>query len=58
MSSSWARTKGVVSAGMVVTDHLCAPIDHLPIAGELVESDELLLNIGGGAANVAVDLCV
>ena len=41
----------VVCAGMVVTDHLCTPIDHLPAAGELVAVDELVLNIGGGAAN-------
>jgi sugar/nucleoside kinase (ribokinase family) len=41
---------------MVVTDHLCTPIAHLPAAGELVAVDELVLNIGGGAANAAVDL--
>jgi sugar/nucleoside kinase (ribokinase family) len=41
---------------MVVTDHLCTPISHLPRAGELVAADDLVLNIGGGAANAAVDL--
>jgi len=41
---------------MVVTDHLCSPIARLPAAGELVAVDELVLNIGGGAANAAVDL--
>jgi sugar/nucleoside kinase (ribokinase family) len=41
---------------MVVTDHLCTPIDHLPAAGELVAVDELVLSIGGGAANTAVGL--
>jgi sugar/nucleoside kinase (ribokinase family) len=41
---------------MVVTDHLCTPIDHLPVAGELVAVDELVLNVGGGAANTAVAL--
>jgi sugar/nucleoside kinase (ribokinase family) len=46
----------VVCAGMVVTDHLCEPIDHLPAAGELVAVDRLVLNIGGGAANAAVGL--
>ena len=46
----------VVCAGLVVADHLCPPIDHLPVAGELVTVDELVLNIGGGAANTAVDL--
>src|SRR3954464_5558903 len=46
----------VVCAGMVVTDHLCTPISHLPAAGELVAADELVLNIGGGAGNAAVAL--
>ncbi len=41
---------------MVVADHVCPPLDHLPGAGELVTCDELVLNIGGGAANTAVDL--
>ncbi len=46
----------VVCAGVVVADHLCTPIDHLPAAGELVAADELILNIGGCASNAAVDL--
>jgi sugar/nucleoside kinase (ribokinase family) len=46
----------VVCAGLVVADHLCPPLDHLPKAGELIAVDELVLNIGGGAANTAVDL--
>jgi len=46
----------VVCAGLVVADHVCPPLDHLPRAGELVVVDELVLNIGGGAANTAVDL--
>jgi sugar/nucleoside kinase (ribokinase family) len=46
----------VVCAGLVVADHLCPPLDHLPRAGELVTVDELVLNIGGGAANTAADL--
>jgi sugar/nucleoside kinase (ribokinase family) len=46
----------VVSAGVLVADHLCTPIDHLPAAGELVKADELVLNIGGLAANVSVNL--
>ncbi len=32
------------------------PLDHLPRAGELIAVDDLILNIGGGAANTAVDL--
>ena len=52
MPSEWS----VVSAGVVVADHLCTPIDHLPAAGELVKADELILSIGGGACNAAMDL--
>ena len=48
--------RGVVCAGVVVADHLCSPIDHLPASGELVAADDLILNIGGCASNVAVDL--
>jgi sugar/nucleoside kinase (ribokinase family) len=46
----------VLCAGIVVADHVCTPIDHLPAAGELVKADRLLLTLGGCAANVAVDL--
>jgi sugar/nucleoside kinase (ribokinase family) len=41
---------------MVVVDHVAPPIPRLPDAGELVAVDRLVLNIGGGAANTAVDL--
>jgi len=46
----------VVCAGIVVADHLCTPIDRLPVAGELVMADDLVLNIGGCASNAAMDL--
>src|SRR5947207_12209698 len=46
----------VLCAGIVVADHVSSPITHLPAAGELVLADQLLLTIGGCAANVAVDL--
>jgi sugar/nucleoside kinase (ribokinase family) len=46
----------VLCAGIIVADHVCTPIPHVPAAGELVMSDRMLLTIGGCAANVAVDL--
>jgi sugar/nucleoside kinase (ribokinase family) len=46
----------VVCAGIVVADHLCVPVDHLPDAGELVMTDGMTLEIGGCASNAAVDL--
>src|SRR5438874_3649805 len=46
----------VLCAGIIVADHVSAPISHLPAAGELVMADRMLLTIGGCAANVAVDL--
>jgi sugar/nucleoside kinase (ribokinase family) len=50
------KRPSVVCAGLVVADHVSPPLGHLPRAGELVVVDELVLNIGGGAANTAVDL--
>ncbi len=46
----------VLCAGLIVADHVCTPIPHLPAAGELVMTDGMLLTIGGCAANAAVDL--
>jgi sugar/nucleoside kinase (ribokinase family) len=46
----------VLCAGIVVADHVSSPIERLPAAGELVLADQLVLTIGGCAANVAVDL--
>lgn len=45
-----------LSVGILVADHLCAPIRHVPAAGELVLADRLPLTIGGCASNVAMDL--
>ncbi len=45
-----------LSVGILVADHLCAPIDHVPHAGELVLAESLSLEVGGCAANTAVDL--
>ncbi len=46
----------VLCAGIIVADHVCAPIPHVPAAGELVMTEQMLLTIGGCASNVAVDL--
>src|SRR5215471_17306061 len=46
----------VLCAGIIVADHVCTPIPHVPSAGELVMADGMLLTIGGCAANAAVDL--
>src|SRR5258708_10952979 len=46
----------VLCAGIIVADHICTPVAHLPAAGELVMADRILLTIGGCPANVAVDL--
>lgn len=46
----------VVCAGILVADHLCTPIGHVPAAGELVMADDLILNIGGCASNAAAVL--
>lgn len=46
----------VLCAGIIVADHVCSPISHVPAAGELVMAERLLLTIGGCAANAAVDL--
>jgi len=43
-------------AGIVVADHVGAPIDRLPPPGMLVETASLHLSIGGCAANCAVDM--
>lgn len=46
----------VVSAGIIVVDHVAAPVDRIPAAGELMLTDECFLAIGGCASNVAVNL--
>lgn len=51
-----AKPSDVLCAGIIVADHVCTPVSHLPAAGELVLADRILLTIGGCAANVAVDL--
>jgi sugar/nucleoside kinase (ribokinase family) len=46
----------VISAGILVVDHLSSPIPRVPKAGELILCDRLPLAVGGCASNVAIDL--
>ncbi|WP_298862803.1 carbohydrate kinase family protein [uncultured Gimesia sp.] len=43
-------------AGIIVADHVCQAIDHMPKPGELILTDAMDLTIGGCASNVAADL--
>lgn len=43
-------------AGIIVADHVCAPIPELPGPGMLAETSSLHLSIGGCAANCAVNM--
>jgi len=51
-----AREYDCLCMGIVVADHLCEPIDHVPAAGELVLTPRMDLALGGCASNVAVNL--
>jgi sugar/nucleoside kinase (ribokinase family) len=46
----------VLCAGLIVADHVSAPIAAMPAAGSLVKTDRLEVTIGGCGANTAVDL--
>lgn len=46
----------IVCAGILVADILSSPIESLPNAGALRLTDRITMNIGGCAANAAVDL--
>ncbi len=46
----------VLCVGLIVADHVCAPIPKFPPPGTLVTTDSLQLSIGGSAANVSADL--
>lgn len=46
----------VICLGILVADVFCSPLDALPTAGELKLVDEIILQVGGCAANTAVSL--
>ena len=43
-------------SGILFADVACWPIGHIPSEGELVPTEKIELNLGGCAANVAIDL--
>jgi ribokinase len=55
-SSSHDPPVDVICVGLIVADHICAPIPAIPPPGGLVTTERLELSIGGCAANVSVDL--
>ncbi len=46
----------IVCVGILVADVLSSPIESVPAAGELRLTERIFMNIGGCAANTAVDL--
>ena len=56
MNSSDAHPLDCLCAGIVVADHICDPVDHVPAPGELVLTRRMDLTSGGCASNVAVNL--
>jgi sugar/nucleoside kinase (ribokinase family) len=56
MAHTMSSHPEVLCGGIIVADHVCAPVSHVPAAGELVMAEHMLLTIGGCAANAAVDL--
>ena len=45
-----------VCSGILFADIACWPISHVPSEGELIPTEKIELNLGGCAANVAMDL--
>ena len=45
-----------LSAGILFADVGCAPIDHAPVPGELVQTERVELSLGGCASNVSINL--
>lgn len=45
----------LICVGLIVADHVCAPIRKFPAPGGLITTPKLELSIGGCAANVSTD---
>ncbi|MCA9074382.1 MAG: carbohydrate kinase family protein [Planctomycetaceae bacterium] len=56
MNSSSPDACDVLCVGLIVADHVAAPIEAIPLSGGLACTARTELTIGGCAANVAVDL--
>ncbi len=54
--NSAASECDVICVGLIVADHVCAPIRKFPAPGGLITTPSLELTIGGCAANVSTDL--
>ncbi|WP_240907042.1 carbohydrate kinase family protein [Paludisphaera rhizosphaerae] len=54
--SSPSSRPPVISAGMVLVDHLTPPIPRMPKAGELIAVEQLYLATGGGVSNTSMAL--
>ncbi|WP_417851706.1 carbohydrate kinase family protein [Thalassoglobus sp.] len=54
--NSAASECDVICVGIIVADHVCAPIRKFPAPGGLITTPSLELTIGGCAANVSTDL--
>lgn len=56
LNTDMTESRDCLSVGVLVADHMCAPLDRLPKPGELLVTDQLLLTIGGCASNAAMDM--
>lgn len=56
MSGNVHQKCDVICVGLIVADHVCAPIRKIPAEGGLITTPKLELSIGGCAANVSTDL--
>jgi len=50
------RKHDCLCLGILFADVVCQPISHLPVPGELVQTDRVELSLGGCASNVATNL--
>ena len=56
MTATQDRRFDVMCVGLIVADHVCAPIREFPPPGCLITTEKLHLTIGGCSANASTDL--